>query len=385
MFDARDRRYMSTALALAEKHIGLASPNPSVGCVVVRNGKIIGRGWHEYRALDHAEVRALKTASGPTRGATVYVTLEPCSHTGRTPPCTDILIGKGIGRVVAARVDPNPLVSGRGIEKLRSRGIRVDVGLMEERAGEIIESFACRMTTGLPLVVSKVGMSLDGKIDTGKKGGRRISSAEGREFGQSLRLRADAILIGVGTLLTDNPQLTYRGPGSRSRPLLRVVLDTHLRTPPDARIFQNACHVPVLIFCKKGAAAERQKKLEARGGEIIPVPTAGRILNLEAVLMELAKRDVLGLLVEGGSRVHWEFLSRKMVDCFYFIVAPMILGGENAVPSVGGKGYGTTAVSPKFRIRRSFSAGTDMVLEAYPSYSRSIISPWRQRENPPSS
>ena len=385
MFDARDRRYMRTALALADKHIGVAGPNPSVGCVVARDGKIIGRGWHEYRELDHAEVRALKASSESVRGATVYVTLEPCSHTGRTPPCADLLIREGIRRVVVARVDPNPLVSGRGIEKLRSRGIRVDVGLMEERAGEIIESFACRMTTGLPLVVSKVGMSLDGKIGTGKRGGRRISSPEGREFGQSLRLRADAILVGVGTILADNPRLTYRGTGARSRPLQRVILDTHLRTPTNARIFQSAGQFPVLIFCRKGAAAERQKELQARGGEIVAIPTAGRILDLEAVLKELAKRDVLGLLVEGGSLVHWEFLSRRMIDCFYFIVAPMILGGENAVPSVGGKGYAATADAPRFRIRRSFSAGADMVLEAYPSYSRSIISPWRPQENPPSS
>ncbi|MBN2319568.1 MAG: bifunctional diaminohydroxyphosphoribosylaminopyrimidine deaminase/5-amino-6-(5-phosphoribosylamino)uracil reductase RibD [Acidobacteria bacterium] len=380
MFDARDRRYMKMALALAEKHIGLASPNPSVGCVVVRDGKVIGRGWHEYEGLDHAEVRALKTASGETRNATVYVTLEPCSHTGRTPPCAELLIREGIRRVVVARVDPNPLVSGRGIKKLRSSGMRVDVGLMEEQAGEIIEAFACRMTTGLPLVVSKVGMSLDGRIGTGKKGGHRISSPEGREFGQYLRLRADALLVGVGTILSDDPQLTYRGGGARGRPLLRVILDTHLRTPPDARIFKMTGPAPVLIFCNKRRATGREKALEAVGAEIIPIPSASRILDLAAVLEELAKRNVLGLLVEGGSRVHWEFLSRRMVDCFYFIVAPMILGGENAIPSVGGKGYGTTAVAPKFRIRRGFSAGSDMVFEGYPSYSRSIISPWRPQE-----
>ena len=385
MFDAPDRRYMRMAMALAEKHIGLASPNPSVGCIVVRNGKIIGRGWHEYAGLDHAEVRALRTASGKTHNATVYVTLEPCSHTGRTPPCADLLIQKGIRRVVVARMDPNPLVSGRGIEKLRSRGIHVDVGLMEERAGEIIESFACRMSTGLPLVVSKAGMSLDGKIGTGRKGGRRISSSEGMEFGQYLRLRADALMVGVGTILADNPQLTYRGTGARGRPLLKVILDTHLRTPPDARIFQSAGYTPVLIFCNRRSAANRRKKLEASGGEIIPIPAAGRVLDLKAVLKELAKRDVLGLLVEGGSRVHWEFLSRRMVDCFYFIVAPMVLGGENSISSIGGKGYGTTATPPRFRIRRSFPAGADMVLEGYPSYSRSIISPWRPQENLPSS
>ena len=383
MFDARDRRYMRTALALAEKYIGLASPNPSVGCIVVRDERIIGRGWHEYEGLDHAELRALKTASGSPRNATVYVTLEPCCHRGRTPPCTDLLIREGVRRIVVARADPNPLVSGRGIAKLRANGIRVDVGLFDERAGEIIESFACRMTTGLPLVVSKVGMSLDGKIGTGRKGGRWITSPEGREYGQYLRLRADALMVGVGTILSDNPNLTYRGGAARRRPLLRVILDSNLRTPPDARIFQGVGHAPVLIFCKKGRATDRQKDLESRGGEIVPVPTVKSVLDLDAVLKELAKRDVLGLLVEGGSRVHWELLTRKMVDRFNFIVAPMILGGKDAIPSVGGKGYAATADAPKFRIRRSFNAGTDLVLDAYPSYSRSIISPWQPQENLP--
>jgi len=385
MFDAQDRKYMQAALALAEKNIGLASPNPSVGCIVVRGDTIIGRGWHEYEGLDHAEVRAIKTATGPTRGATVYVTLEPCSYRGRTPPCADLLIRKGIRRVVIARVDPNPRVSGRGIEKMRSKGLRVDVGLMAERAGEIIESFACRMTTGFPFVVSKVGMSLDGKIGTGKKGGRWISSREGREFGQSLRLRADALLVGVGTVLVDNPRLTYRGTAAKSRPLLRVVLDSNLRTPPDARIFQDSAQSPILIFCKKGRPAARRRGLEASGGEVIPVPTVHRFPDFGAVLKELAKRNVLGVLVEGGSLVHWELLSRKMVDRFIFIVAPMILGGKDAVPSVGGKGYAATINAPKFRIRGSFSAGPDLILDAYPSYSRSIISPWLPQENPPSS
>ncbi|MBN2242195.1 MAG: bifunctional diaminohydroxyphosphoribosylaminopyrimidine deaminase/5-amino-6-(5-phosphoribosylamino)uracil reductase RibD [Acidobacteria bacterium] len=377
MFDALDRRYMRKALALAEKHAGQASPNPSVGCILVRDGKILGQGWHEYEGRDHAEVRALKAASGMARGATAYVTLEPCSHTGRTPPCADLLIRERVRRVVVARVDPNPLVSGRGVEKLRCAGIRVDVGLMQERAGEVIESFACRITTGLPLVVSKAGMSLDGKIGTGKRRGRRISSPEGMEFGQRLRLRADAVLLGVGTVLSDNPRLTYRGPEIKSRPLLRVILDSDLRTPPHARIFQSAGNSPVLIFCRKGIETARRKKLEAGGGEVIPVSAAGRVLDLEAVLEELAKRDVLELLVEGGSRVHWSFISRRMVDCFYFLVAPVVLGGEDAIPSVGGKGYASAASAPKFKIRKSFNAGPDLVLQGYPCYSRSIISPWQ--------
>jgi len=271
------------------------------------------------------------------------------------------------------------MVSGGGIALLRSKGIQVDVGLMEERAGRIIEPFACKMATGLPLVISKAGMSLDGKIGTGDREGRRITSKEGLEHGQSLRLRSDALLIGSGTLLSDNPSLTYRGKGARRKPLLRVILDSRLRTPPGARILNGTESAPVLIFCRKGNAPERRRKLEKKGAEIVAVPAFGSVLDIAAVLRELAEREVQGLLVEGGGRVHWEFVSRKMVDRFDFIVSPMILGGDHAVPSIGGKGYAATADAPRFKILRCFSVGPDMVMEAYPSYSRSIISPWRPR------
>jgi diaminohydroxyphosphoribosylaminopyrimidine deaminase/5-amino-6-(5-phosphoribosylamino)uracil reductase len=377
MFDIKDRKYMRAAFALAEKSLGLSSPNPSVGCVVVLNDHIVGRGWHEYDRKDHAEVQALKQASVQSRNATVYVTLEPCNHQGRTPPCAELLIRSGVRRVVVARIDPFPKVSGHGVKRLRSAGIRVDVGLMEDRAGEVIESFACFVTTGVPLVVSKVGMSLDGKTGSGKEEGRWITSPESRAYGQDLRLRMDSILVGIGTILSDNPELTYRGTKPKGRPLLRVILDSRLRTPPDARIFDTVSHNPILIFCKKGAAISRRRKLEIRGAEIIAVPREKDGLDLNAVLQELARRNVLGLLVEGGSRVHWAFLNRKMIDRFSFIIAPMILGGENAIPSVGGKGFKATAQAPKFRIRRNFTIGPDIIFEAYPSFSRSIISPWR--------
>ena len=377
MFDTRDRKYMRAAFALAEKNIGLSSPNPSVGCVVVCNDRIVGRGWHEYDRKDHAEVQALRQASAQSRNATVYLTLEPCSHQGRTPPCAELLIRSGVRRVVVARIDPFPKVSGRGVKRLRSAGIQVDVGLMADRAGEIIESFACFVTTGVPLVVSKVGMSLDGKIGSGKKEGRWITSPESRAYGQDLRLRMDSLLVGIGTILSDDPELTYRGTRPKGRPLLRVILDSRLRTPPDARIFDTVSKNPILIFCKNGAAVSRRRKLEIRGAEIATVPRERDGLDLNAVLQELAKRNVLGLLVEGGSRVHWAFINRKMIDRFSFIIAPIILGGNNAIPSVGGKGYSATAQAPKFRMRQNFTLGPDIILEAYPSYSRSIISPWR--------
>jgi len=384
MFDANDRRFMRKALALAESGLGLASPNPSVGCLIVRNGRIVGRGRHEYALLHHAEVQALKEASENARDATVYVTLEPCCHQGRTPPCVNRLIESGVRRVVVARIDPNPRVSGKGIERLRSAGICVDVGLMQEEAGRIIEAFAGRITAGLPLVVAKVGMSLDGKIGTAGKSDRWISSLEAREFGQELRLCADALLVGVGTVISDDPELTYRGKAPKTRPLLRVVLDSELRIPSAARVLQSSSQSPALVFCRHNAPKKRRLDLERRGAEVLSVSSAGDGLDLRAVLQELGRRDILGLLVEGGSQVHWSFLSNRLVDKFYFLIAPLILGGKDAVPSVGGKGYDLIADSPRFRIRRSFYVGPDIVLETYPSYSKSIISPWLSQENAPS-
>jgi diaminohydroxyphosphoribosylaminopyrimidine deaminase/5-amino-6-(5-phosphoribosylamino)uracil reductase len=380
MFDAADRRLMKKALDLAKKGIGLASPNPSVGCLIAHDGMIVGRGWHEYALMEHAEVRALREASGHAHHATAYVTLEPCCHQGRTPPCVNPLIQAGIRRVVVARIDPNPMVAGHGIEILRTAGIQVDVGLMQEEAGEIIESFACHVTTGMPLVISKVGMSLDGKIGTGHPGGREITSPESRVFGQHLRLRVDALLVGVDTILSDDPELTYRGSLLKSRLLTRAILDSSLRTPPTARLFQAVPRTPILLFCSHDAPKARQVELESHGAEIIRIPRSDNGLDLQAVLQILGKKNVLGLLVEGGGRVHWSFLERKLIDSFYFIIAPLVLGGNDSIPSIGGKGYPTTADSPRFKIRRSFSVGPDWIFEAYPSYSKSIISPWLSRE-----
>jgi len=382
MFDAADRKFMKKALSLAEKGLGMASPNPSVGCVIVNAGRIVGQGRHEYARVDHAEVHALRQAGELARGATAYVTLEPCCHHGRTPPCVHRVIEAGIRRVVVGRTDPNPAVSGRGIEILRSAGIQVDAGLMKEEAGRIIEPFACRITSGLPLVISKVGMSLDGKIGTARNADPSISSPEGKEFGHSLRLRTDALLVGVGTVLADNPLLTYRGKLPKARPLLRVILDPMLQTPPASRVFENPS--PVLVFCRDAAPGACRQQLEDRGAEVVSVPGSEDELDLVAVLAELGKRDVLGLLVEGGSRIHWAFLSRGLVDVFYFIIAPLVLGGNDAVPSVGGRGYDSAAEALKFRIRKSFHVGPDIVLEAYPSCSRSIISPWLSSDTVPS-
>ena len=372
---ADDNKFMRQALQLAEKGEGLASPNPSVGCVIVRDGVVVGRGLHEYNKRDHAEIAALCEAGDAARGATAYVTLEPCSHQGRTGPCADRLIQAGIRRVVASIVDPNPKVAGRGIEKLRMAGLIVDVGLLGDETGKIIEPFACHTTTGFPLVVAKAGMSIDGKIGTGFPEGRNITSPEGLEFGQNLRLKMDAILVGVETVLTDDPALTYRGRSPKCRPLTRVVMDSALRTPPSARLFKDR-KTPVLLFCAADAPEDRKTVLESAGAEIMTAREFGRDLDPRNVLRELGNRDVLGLLVEGGSHIHGSFLASNLVDVFYFIIAPMALGGTTAIPAIGGHGYESIAAAPKFKIRRQYQAGNDIVFEAYPAASRSIVSPW---------
>jgi diaminohydroxyphosphoribosylaminopyrimidine deaminase/5-amino-6-(5-phosphoribosylamino)uracil reductase len=374
--DSQDRKFMRRALTLAEKSLGLASPNPPVGCVIVQQGKVVGQGWHEYKDRDHAEVRALAAAGSNARSGTAYVTLEPCVHQGRTPPCVSALIAAGVQRVVVAHVDPNPVVSGNGISAMRAAGIEVTVGALRAEAGRIIEPFACHVTTGLPLVVGKVGMSLDGRIAAAGGPGGRITSEEGLGFGQQLRLRLDALLVGIGTVLADDPQLSYRGKLPKARPLTTVVLDTFLRTPPSARLFQAVPEPHVLIFCGPDAPEERKRELEARGAEVVTLERGPQGLDLRGVLLELGKRNVLGLLVEGGSEIHWSFLSSNLVDKFFFIIAPFVLGGSKAVPSVGGKGYAFPSEAPCFRITCSFNAGPDLILETYPSYSRSIISPW---------
>ncbi|MBP1649252.1 MAG: ribD, partial [Bacteroidetes bacterium] len=209
-------------------------------------------------------------------------------------------------------------------------------------------------------------------------------SPEGRDFGQLLRLGADALLVGAGTVLSDNPELTYRGTHRKAKPLTRVILDSELQVPSDARLFQTSPEAPVLIFCTRDAAQARRAELEREGVEVLPVPSTGEELDLQVVLQELGQRGISEVLVEGGSRVHWSFLSSGLVDKFYFIVAPLVLGGENAVPSIGGKGYEVVADAPRFRIRNSFYAGPDVVLETYPAFSRSIISPWLSSEETPS-
>jgi len=339
--------FMRRALGLARATAGLASPNPQVGCVLVRDAEIVGEGAHIYDERDHAEVVALQLAGERARGATAYVTLEPCSHHGRTPPCANALIAAGVRRVVVAKVDPNALVRGQGIARLRAAGVDVEVDVLEREAREINDGFAQFIRTGRPLVTLKAGLSADGMLApaAGARAGvgpHWLTGAEAREEVQRMRHGADAVLTGIGTVLADDPMLTDRsglvGPGGRARRrrLLRVVLDSALRMPIDAQLVRTSSE-DVLVFCGHGVDAPRVAALEEAGVQVVPIAAAEGKLDLEAVLMELGRREILSVLLECGSRLNGAFLAEGLVDKVALFYGQTELG-EGAVPFAAGVG-----------------------------------------------
>jgi diaminohydroxyphosphoribosylaminopyrimidine deaminase/5-amino-6-(5-phosphoribosylamino)uracil reductase len=330
---------MHRALDLARATVGLASPNPQVGCVLVRDGEIVGEGAHYYDQLDHAEIVALRHAGERARGATVYVALEPCSHQGRTGPCCDALIADGVNRVAVATVDPNPKVSGRGIARLRAADIEVIVGVLQTEARAINDAFAQFIRTGRPLVTLKAALSADGmlappafaRID---RQPYWLTGAESQAEVQHLRHASDALLTGIGTVLADDPLLTDRSGLPRRRPLLRVVLDSELRTPLDSQLVLSA-HDDLLIFCGTLAQPERATALQAGGVEVARIAERSGRLDLSAVLGALAERKILSVLLECGSQLNGAFLAQNLVDRVVLFHAPNSLG-DGALPFAAG-------------------------------------------------
>jgi diaminohydroxyphosphoribosylaminopyrimidine deaminase/5-amino-6-(5-phosphoribosylamino)uracil reductase len=342
-----DERYMQRALELARASVGLASPNPQVGCVLVRDGAVVGEGAHFYDEFDHAEIVALKHAGELTRGATAYVTLEPCSHHGRTGPCVTTLVAAGARRVVVATVDPNPQVGGQGIACLRNAGIEVVAGVMEQEAREVNEAFAKFIRTRRPLVTLKAGLSADGMLaprpDTRiQRQTYWLTGAEARAEVQRMRHAADAVLTGIGTVMADDPALTDRsgivGPGGRARrrPLLRVVLDSNLRTPLDSQLVRSA-NGDVLLLSATDADAARAAALEDAGVQIERVAGRRGRLDLGVVLDLLGERNVLSVLLECGSELNGAFLVQGLVDKVVLFYSQTELG-EGAVPFAAGIG-----------------------------------------------
>lgn len=333
-----DELWMERALALARESVGQTSPNPAVGCVLVKDTVVVGEGFHIYANKDHAEIVALKQAGTQARGATAYVTMEPCSHHGRTGPCADALIEAGVARVVAAVRDPNPLISGRGLDRLQAAGVSLTIGVKEAAARHLNECFAKFIRTGRPFVTLKAGLTLDGRIapprdkDHIPSGSTHwITGDKSREMVQELRHGADAILTGIDTILNDDPLLTDRSGRPRRRPFLRVVLDSSLRLSLDSRLVRTA-NRDVLVFHTQ-SAGERGKALEARGVQVErlePDAATGRV-PMRAALDRLAKMDMVGVMLEGGSQINASALAAQIVDKLFLFYAPVIYG-DAALP-----------------------------------------------------
>lgn len=333
-----DARWMRRALELAEKGSGRTSPNPLVGAVVVRSGVCVGEGFHPKVGEPHAEVFALREAASQAKGATLYVNLEPCCHFGRTPPCVELILRSGIGRVVSAMEDPDPRVRGQGHEALRRAGVRVDVGLLETEARRLNAPYIKWKTQGIPFVTLKFAMSLDGKVATRTGQSRWITGEASRLDAHRLRNVYDALLVGVGTVLADDPLLTTRLPQAGRNPL-RVVLDTHARTPLNARVLDVREETKTLLFVAEGTETHRVETLLAKGVEVSRVPQTTRGLDLNAILKILGEREILSLLVEGGPTVHGSFVEAGLVDRVVAYIAPTIIGGREALGVVGGLGF----------------------------------------------
>lgn len=329
---------MAEALELARTRHGQTSPNPAVGCVIVRDGRVVGRGAHTWVERDHAETIALREAGELARGATAYVTMEPCSHIGRTGPCADALVAAGIAHVVAAMEDPNPLVKGSGFAKLLAAGVGVELDASATVAAEKLnEPFIHFMRTGRPLVTLKAGVTLDGKIAAPEDNSGWITSERARAHVQELRHQHDVILTGIGTVLADNPMLNDRSGLPRSRPFLRIVVDSQLRLPLDCRMVTSAAS-DLVVATTSAASRERRAALESRGAEIWTLDTPSGRTNLRGIVDRLAERRYLSLMIEAGSKVNWSALEAGIVDKIFFYYAPKILGGMQSLPVAGGTG-----------------------------------------------
>lgn len=358
---------MSQALDLARQGLGLTSPNPTVGAVLVRDGEVVGRGFHTWAGRKHAEILALEEAGDAARGATLYLTLEPCCHEGRTGPCTDALIAAGVSRVVAAMEDPNPQVSGEGLRRLRAAGI--DVELAPEyraEAAQLNEPFAHFMRTGRPLVTLKAAVTLDGKIAAPDDNEGWITSQIARAHVQQLRHQTDAILTGIGTVLSDDCLLNDRTGLERARPLLRIVVDSQLRLPPGSRMVESA-RGDVLAVTTSAAAADRRRALESRGIRVLTFNGPGGRVSLRALVEHLGREKYLSLMIEAGSKVNWSVLESGAADKIFFYYAPKVLGGLQSLPVAGGAGRRSRKDAIRFRDVRLHRIGApdEFAVEAW--------------------
>jgi diaminohydroxyphosphoribosylaminopyrimidine deaminase/5-amino-6-(5-phosphoribosylamino)uracil reductase len=357
-----DLSHMRAALALARRGLGNCWPNPSVGCVVVRDGRVVGRAVTAPGGRPHAEPVALEMAGGAARGATVYVTLEPCCHHGRTPPCTDALIAAGVARVVVAARDCDPRVNGEGIARLREAGIAVEEGLLKAEAEEVNAGFFTRVRSGRPLVTLKLASTLDGRIATHGGESKWITGEPARRMAHALRGRHDAVLAGVGTVLTDDPDLTCRIPGYKPVAVVRVVADSHLRTRLTARLVATARETPTWIVTRNGCDPVRSRLLTQSGVTVIEVAAGSPGVDLAEALKALAQRGITRVLAEGGAQIAAALLRADLVDRIAWFHAPSVMGGDGW-PAAQAFGVQALAAIPRFVRDAATPVGDDMLTE----------------------
>lgn len=356
-------KMMKRALSLARKGLGRTSPNPAVGCVIVRDGVVVGEGWHRKAGTPHAEVHALRRAGDAARGADVYVSLEPCSHFGKTPPCADALVRAGVARVFVGTVDPNPLVSGQGIDRLRAAGIEVVAGILEKDCRLINEAFIKHVTTGMPFVILKSAMTMDGKTATASGDSKWITSERSRDYVHRLRAMVNGIMVGVGTVVADDPLLTCRTPGRKKDPA-RFIVDSRLRIPSSARVLRPESEAKTYIATII-SQSEKMDELGRLGAEFVPCLENGGRVDLKDLLRKLGGMGIQSLLLEGGRELAGEFLRLGLIDKFLLFYAPKLVGGEGR-GLFGGAGAGRMADARMLCGIRIHRFGDDFMVEGYP-------------------
>ena len=356
---------MNRALALAQQGKGRTSPNPLVGAVIVNDGKIVGEGYHQKAGGPHAEIHALKAAGENAKGGTLYVNLEPCCHMGQTPPCTDAIIQAGIKHVYASHLDPNPKVAGKGIKQLEEAGIEVHVGLCSEAAEKLNEVFIKHVTTGFPFVILKIAMSLDGKIATSTGESQWITSPASRQRGHEIRDEVDAILVGIGTVLNDNPVLTTRLPNKQGKDPTRIVLDSHGRTPTSAKIFNPESDADVIIVVTPQASMGNIAQLKISGAEVIVIPAKDRQVCFKTLLDTLGSRDITSILIEGGGKVNTTALRLGIVDKVMCFIAPKFIGGKEAPGVLDGEIIANLTDAPELKRKTITEFDCDLLIEGY--------------------
>ena len=368
-----DQDYMKLALQLAEKGRGKTRPNPMVGAVIVKNGRIVATGHHRKAGRPHAEAIALKRAGSAARGATLYLNLEPCCHAEkRTPPCTKAVIASGLQRVVVAMRDPNPKVSGRGIRELQRAGIKVSHGLLRAEAEHLNEAFTKWITTGRPFVTMKVAASLDGKIASAGGESRWITGKKARTYVHRLRSEVDAVMVGIGTVLADDPQLTARLPAGqagltgKNRPdPIRIIVDSRLRIPLGSKILHLRSSAKTIVATTRQASNDRIREVEKLGATVLVVEESDGRVDLSALMKELGRMQITHLLLEGGSELNAVMIFENLVDKVIFLIAPKIIGGRNAISAVGGQSPRSLSQALRVRDLEVHRLGEDLLVQGY--------------------